>query len=316
MSISKYVSSYKEAETYEPLDLSLDSSGVSFISFGLETFNGDSFQVSFDDGLKRSVSSSPISINYNLNTPASDKVSFFLDRENVRSLNLTSSGFSFNVKDLESLCKLKNLTILGNVDFKISDIPNNVTVFSANNAGNVIGGYSDRRRFTYNRMNRFVIDYTSSIGISPSEVDLLLEDLSLAQWEGAKVITIKGNGLFRTSSSDSFVNDLESRGVTVNVLREPTFINVSPESLSFEDDFDNDSNTRQVLITSNGNWSFESTPFWLSVFPSFGNGNDTVTVQVSENDTPNIRTFDLRVNTANDFEIISVLQDREQTQQQ
>jgi len=62
---------------------------------------------------------------------------------------------------------------------------------------------------------------------------------------------------------------------------EPHFFELDETTLSFEIE----GGSQNIAILSNGNWTISNTANWLTVSPLSGNGNTTVTVIASENET-------------------------------
>ena len=75
-------------------------------------------------------------------------------------------------------------------------------------------------------------------------------------------------------------------GKKVDVALDTSAVNFAPEGESVE-----------VVLTSNGDWVVDTYPEWLTVNPTSGNGNATLTLTAPLNDSEEVRGGELRVST-------------------
>lgn len=68
--------------------------------------------------------------------------------------------------------------------------------------------------------------------------------------------------------------------------------------------------TKNVSITSNTTWSVSDNASWISVSPSSGNNNGTISITCTSNDTPNLRKGTVSVTCGNITKTISISQER------
>ena len=73
-------------------------------------------------------------------------------------------------------------------------------------------------------------------------------------------------------------------------VENPT-VQVSAEQLNFT----NEEGSQTINVTSNANWKTENAAEWVTVTPTAGQGNKTLTVSVSMNDTGAVRTAEVKV---------------------
>ncbi len=90
-------------------------------------------------------------------------------------------------------------------------------------------------------------------------------------------ITVTGGGFTRTIS-------VTQRGAEEK-------LSVSPQTL----EFDSNAEEKTFAITSNSKWTISSDQSWCSVNKSSGNGNENVTVKVTQNDMDTKRTANVKI---------------------
>jgi len=216
MSLRNFVHSYKEIKEPQTFQLPLiNPRDSNSISFTLETFDGSDYSFDIGGGDVKTRPSIPQPISETLDASTGTNTTFYLKRSNVKTLRLLSKSYDFNSEILYGFSNLKALQLRDEVDLDILRIPQSVNDFVFVADGAVVNGYNTRRNFTYTTMRRFILNNTGGTGLTSGEVDDLLEDLSLADWEGVKTVTIAGVHSARTSASDSFVTTLQGKGVTV-----------------------------------------------------------------------------------------------------
>jgi len=217
MSIRKLVYSYFEEQEQDPIILSLNSvRREEEVFIGVKTVDGSDYQIDYGDGniITRQSSSTPQSYNLPLSFDGSTKI--YVSRDNVEELKVTkATSHDFLLSDLFGMSNLKGLYITEKATGKISNIPFSVSEFVSLQGFSTIEDYQTRRSFTYVPMDRFILSTSSGVGLTTSEVDNLLEDLSEATWVGLKRVQITGVNEVRSSASDAFVTTLENKGVTV-----------------------------------------------------------------------------------------------------
>ena len=103
-------------------------------------------------------------------------------------------------------------------------------------------------------------------------------------------VTVTGGGFTRTIS------------VTQKGAEEK--LSVSPQTLSFE--YKDGENT--VAITSNSSWTVTSDQDWCTVSKSSGSNNENITVKVTQNNSPDKRTANVKITCGNKTETLAVTQ--------
>ena len=142
---------------------------------------------------------------------------------------------------------------------------------------------------------------TCTLTVSP-------EALSFPASGGSKQITVTSNGSWTVSDNSTWITVSPSSGkgngtVTVNVanytgntqrvgtvtitgcnttksvmiIQDPCSLTVSPEALSFAAS----GGSKQITVTSSSSWTVSDNSTWITVSPSSGTGNGTVTVNVA-----------------------------------
>lgn len=217
MSIRKFVYSYFEEAELDPIILSLNSARRDTdFSIGVKTVDGSDYQIDVGDGNIVTQQSNTIPRNYTLPLSFSGDTKIYTKRDNIEELKFTTStSHDFLLADLFGMSNLKVLFLTEKVTGKIANIPNSVDTFVMLQGSSIINGYSIRRDFTFVPMKNFTLVNSSGTGLTSSEVDNLLEDLSQATWTGTKRVQITGVHEPRTSASDAFVTTLQNKGVTV-----------------------------------------------------------------------------------------------------
>lgn len=66
--------------------------------------------------------------------------------------------------------------------------------------------------------------------------------------------------------------------------------------------------TVTVALSSNGDWTIDATPDWITVTPMSGNGDVTLTMDVLVNETPQTRTGEIKVSTKDNTAVLTVQQ--------
>lgn len=66
--------------------------------------------------------------------------------------------------------------------------------------------------------------------------------------------------------------------------------------------------TVTVALSSNGDWTIDATPDWITVSPMSGNGDVTLTLNVLVNETPQTRTGEIKVSTKDNTAVLNVQQ--------
>ena len=103
-------------------------------------------------------------------------------------------------------------------------------------------------------------------------------------------VTVTGGGFTRTIS------------VTQKGAEEK--LSVSPQTLSFE--YKDGENT--VAITSNSSWTVTSDQDWCTVSKSSGSNNENITVKVTQNNSPDKRTANVKITCGYKTETLAVTQ--------
>lgn len=215
MSIKKFVYSFFKKNPIEPIVLNISNNRSNpFINIVLKTVNNNPYQIDYGDGdiITNAGNSNPVTYELDLGyNNTSTKI--YVERNNVEELGFLSRiDYNFDISELHGMFNLKSLSLSNEISFSINDIPDSVRRFYG--VGHLNGGYQNRRSFTFVPMSYFYLGNESG-GLTTSEVDNLLNDLSSADWVGEKKIYIKGNNEPRSSSSDSYVTTLENKGVSV-----------------------------------------------------------------------------------------------------
>lgn len=152
--------------------------------------------------------------NQSYNITTSGELEILKDRKKMLSLFLKSSDtLSFDSEIFRTLPALNSIQI-DSIDsvFRINDIPRHCKSFVFI-GGALQGGYTTR--VFNNTIDTF--DFRNETGnpLTTSEVDQILIDLDAYTFVGNKLIRILGSNEPRSSTSDTAVTSLESRGVTV-----------------------------------------------------------------------------------------------------
>ena len=87
-------------------------------------------------------------------------------------------------------------------------------------------------------------------------------------------------------------------GKKVDVALGTSALNIAAEGESVE-----------VALTSNGDWTIDTYPEWLTVSPTSGNGNATLTLSAPLNDTDVARSGELKVSTKDNAATLTVSQE-------
>ena len=87
-------------------------------------------------------------------------------------------------------------------------------------------------------------------------------------------------------------------GKKVDVAWGISSLNIAPEGESVE-----------VALTSNGDWTIDAYPDWLTVSPTSGNGDATITLVAPLNDSDATRSDEVRVTTKDNTATLKVAQE-------
>ena len=79
---------------------------------------------------------------------------------------------------------------------------------------------------------------------------------------------------------------------------------VSPQTL----DFEYKAEEKTVAITSNASWTVSSDQSWCTVSKSSGSNNENITVKVSQNNSPDKRTANVKITAGGKTETVTVTQ--------
>lgn len=138
----------------------------------------------------------------------------------IRELSLIGSKIEDNLSLLPF--SLDKLYLLSNVDIAVNLNDIKKRLKSIELIGDIeINAYTSSTWF--DGLTRLVLLNNKGVGLSSSEVDTLLEDLSNSTLGNNAVIRILGVNEERTSASDSFVSSLESQGAVVYTNNGITF---------------------------------------------------------------------------------------------
>ena len=91
---------------------------------------------------------------------------------------------------------------------------------------------------------------------------------------------------------------------TVTVTQNGVSLSVSPQKV----DFDYKAEEKTVAITSNSSWTVSSDQSWCTINKSSGNGNDNITVKVTQNNSADKRTANVKILCGNKTETLVVTQ--------
>lgn len=156
------------------------------------------------------------SLNIGQNAPNNGtieiRVSEIAKLRNLGTLIATRNKFTGLIQNFPSkmvVIDIDENTLSGNLGL----IPPNVKEFSVG-ASTTISDYTSPRVWSVNMKE--VTTVPTSAGLSSTEIDNLLIDLSITSWQPSGKISLKGTNAARTSASDSAVNTLVSKGVTVS----------------------------------------------------------------------------------------------------
>lgn len=142
------------------------------------------------------------------------------DLSYIEELVLIGSKIEDNLSSLP--VSLSKLYLLSSVDVAVNLSDINKRLKSIELSGDIeVNQYTSTT--WVNGLTRLVLLNNKGDGLSSSEVDNLLEDLSISTLGSNAVIRILGNNAERTSASDGFVSSLESQGATVETNSEITF---------------------------------------------------------------------------------------------
>lgn len=114
------------------------------------------------------------------------------------------------------------------------------------------------------------------------------ENTTITQREAT--ITLAGGGFTRTIS-------VSQKGAEVK-------FSVSPQTL----DFEYKAEEKTVAITSNASWTVSSDQSWCTVSKSSGSNNENITVKVSQNNSPDKRTANVKITAGGKTETVTVTQ--------
>jgi len=145
-----------------------------------------------------------------------DKLSALNKLQELVLLENSSGGLtSGDIKDLPSSLTKIEIVNNNNLSLNVEDIPYNCRSFKINGTGD-FSTYNRRSWIT--QMKTLSIKTTGGSGMSENDVTNLLEDLSETTWQVNGLVEILGNhDSLATPTMQPFIDELESKGVTVNL---------------------------------------------------------------------------------------------------
>jgi hypothetical protein len=207
--INSFVHSYKRVEIITPVEFSFTDAET--VSLGVETVDGEPYYVDYGDGKIFKKESSPFENIYTFS--GSGNLKLYVKYDNLKTFITTTLAFDFNSSVLSNFNNLKKLKLNAAVTVSLNDIPNTADEILITGDDAVVTD-SDNINLN-NPMQYFGLSQGSGTALTGTEVDNLLEELSLVEWVGRKQVVITGINSARTSSSDGFVTTLEGKGVAV-----------------------------------------------------------------------------------------------------
>lgn len=218
MSLKKLIYSFRDKYLEQPILLSLtgggDGSNITS-SLILKKENNAPFDLDFGNGELLSIPNGNNIIQRQIKNSLTTSTKIFIQRNEIETLKILSETHTVSTDDLYGMGFLKKLQLTKNAIVEIKRIPKAVREFSLFNGGKIVGGYQDRINFQNGGMEKFVLENDIETGLERTEVDDLLEDLSLASWFGEKLVKITGVNSAPTTKSNPFITTLENKGVTV-----------------------------------------------------------------------------------------------------
>lgn len=97
----------------------------------------------------------------------------------------------------------------------------------------------------------------------------------------AVTISVPNNSSVKSRSGSVYFNIAGDNNVEVPLEQEGVSLDVSSSSLTF----DSFGDTQSLMVTSNESWKVTSKPDWVSINKTSGDGNETIQISVSENNT-------------------------------
>ena len=103
------------------------------------------------------------------------------------------------------------------------------------------------------------------------------------------------NKLFKSFFAVAMVLGAALGFTSCTETEEPTAADPKVELSKSTLNFTKEEGSQTVDVTSNANWKVENTNDWVTITPENGNGNKTLTVAVSMNNTGAVRTAEIKV---------------------
>jgi len=186
----------------------------------VKLFDNVTYVDNTDNDLDSTITVNPKSITkINTNNLFEFNISDLSVFPNLTELSLISqssnNAITGDIKQLPPKLTKIEITAFNTLDLNVEDIPYNCTFFKIAGAGD-FSTYN--RRSWVSNMKTLSLRTTGGTGMSEAEVTNLLEDLSETSWQANGLVEILGNhDSTPTSSMQPFIDELNNKGVTVNL---------------------------------------------------------------------------------------------------